>query len=175
MTKLRPTTIAVLAIMTAITAVFTLLVRVPIPATQGFFNFSDVAVFFAGFAFGPLVGLVAGGVGTALADVLGGYMYYAPITLLAHGLQGFLAGWIGHGRALKALLVGWVAGCLAMMGIYFVAQAVMFGVGAAMVELPWNLVQNVGGGLLGIPLLYLVRKAYPPVLTMGQAEPWQEE
>lgn len=175
MTRLRPSIIAIAAIMTAITTVFTLLVRVPIPATQGFFNFSDVAVFFAGFAFGPLVGLVAGGVGTALADVLGGYAFYAPITLFAHGLQGFLAGWLGHGRELRGMLLGWVAGALAMMGIYFVAQALLYGVGAAAVELPWNLVQNVGGGLLGIPLLYLVRRAYPPILTMGRTAPWREE
>ncbi len=63
--------VALLAVMIAVTTVFTILIRVPIPATQGYFNFSDVAIVFASLAFGPWVGLVAGGVGTALADLVG--------------------------------------------------------------------------------------------------------
>src|SRR5512143_1944215 len=84
--------IAIAAIMIAVTTVFTLLIRVPVPATQGYINFSDVAIYFAAATFGPWVGLVAGGLGAALADLLGGYAQFAPLTLLAHGLQGLLAG-----------------------------------------------------------------------------------
>jgi uncharacterized membrane protein len=173
--KLRPQIIAIAAIMTAIVTVFTLVVRVPIPATQGFFNFSDVAIYFAAFAFGPLIGLVAGGVGTAIADVLAGYAAYAPITLFSHGLQGGLAGWLGYRRGLPWMIAGWAAGTIVMMGGYFVYQWVLFGLGPAAVELPWNLVQNVGGGLIGIPLLYLVRRAYPPIHDMAQPRRWREE
>src|SRR5512137_2347312 len=82
--------VAITAVMTAVTTVVTMLVRVPIPATSGYFNFCDVLVYFTAFAFGPWVGLVAGGVGPALADLLGGYGAFAPLTLLAHGAQGLL-------------------------------------------------------------------------------------
>ncbi len=175
MSRIRPATIAIAAMMTAIAAVFTLLARVPIPATQGYFHFGDVAVFFAGFAFGPLVGLVAGGIGTGLADVLGGFAFYAPISLLAHGLQGLLAGWLGHNRGPQGLVFGWLAGGLAMVAVYFAAQAIVFGVGSAIAELPWNLGQMVGGGAIAVPILHLVRKAYPPILQMGQSRTWREE
>ncbi len=174
MRRLLPATIAITAILTAIVAVFTLVVRVPVPATQGYFHFGDVAVFFAGFAFGPLVGLIAGGLGTGLADLMGGYATYAPISLVAHGLQGLLAGWLGHNQRTRGLAIGWLAGGLAMMATYFAVEAVLFGLGAAVTEAPWNLLQVVGGGLIGIPLLRLVRKAYPPILQMGQPPQWRE-
>ncbi|MGD9030465.1 MAG: ECF transporter S component, partial [Anaerolineae bacterium] len=69
--------IVLTGMMIALVAVLTLAVRVPFAPTRGYFNFSDVAVFLAGFAFGPWIGLVAGGVGTAMADLIGGYTLYA--------------------------------------------------------------------------------------------------
>jgi len=49
----RARIVAIAAVMIAVTAVFTLLVRIPIPATQGYVNFSDVATYFAAFASAP--------------------------------------------------------------------------------------------------------------------------
>ncbi|HHX65104.1 MAG TPA: ECF transporter S component, partial [Chloroflexi bacterium] len=120
MNKMRPILIAVMAVMIAVTAVFTMLVRVPIPATQGYFNFSDVAVYFSAFTFGPLVGLVAGGVGTAIADLLGGYAQWAPLTLFAHGLQGWIAGLLAVRRGVPGLVLGWLVGTVVMVGLYLV-------------------------------------------------------
>ena len=54
---------ALLAIMIAVTTVFTVIPKIAIPGTEGYLNLSDVAITFAGVAFGPIVGLVAGGVG----------------------------------------------------------------------------------------------------------------
>lgn len=168
--------IAIAAIMIAVTAVFTILVRVPIPATQGYFNFSDVAVYFSAFAFGPVLGLIAGGVGTAIADLIGGFPQWAVLTLLAHGLQGLVAGLLGRGKNLPGLIVAWLAGALVMMAIYFLGEGlILTGWGPALVELPANLLQNVVGALVGIPLFYAVRKAYPPVTRMGKKSTWREE
>jgi len=169
--------IAIAAIMIAVTTVFTLLIRVPVPATQGYINFSDVAIYFAAATFGPWVGLVAGGLGTALADVLGGYAQFAPLTLLAHGVQGLLAGALARRSAKPAvLLVAWLAGTAAMVGLYLLGEGlVLTGWGPALVEAPFNLLQNVVGGLVGIPLYYAVRKAYPPVMRLGRGQTWREE
>ena len=176
MRKGRVFLIAITAIMIAVTAVFTLLVRVPIPATQGYFNFSDVAVYFAAFSFGPWIGLIAGGVGAALADVIGGWAQYAPLTFFAHGLQGLVAGFLGRGRGLTGLLVAWAVGTTVMVGVYFVGEFWVLGLGPeAWAEVPANLIQNVAGGLVGIPLYYAVRKAYPPIVQMGRPMEWREE
>ena len=107
--------IALLAIMIAVTTVFTVIPKIPIPGTEGYLNLSDVAITFAGVAFGPIVGLVAGGVGPALADLMGGYGQWAGISLLAHGLEGFLIGLFARqGRRWSAVL-GWAIGALFMV------------------------------------------------------------
>ena len=83
--------IAVIAVMTAVVTVFTLAVRIPIPGTPGgYVNFSDVAVFFTAFAFGPWIGFIASAVGTALADLIG-FPATAPLTFFAHGLEALVA------------------------------------------------------------------------------------
>ena len=233
-----PAMIAVVALMIAITTVFTVAVQVPIPATTGYVNFSDVAIYFTAFLFGPWVGFVAGGVGTALADLSLGYAQFAPLSFVAHGLEGLLAGYIVHRlypqltrgsnrlwrvlsalgwilgsipfilflvlfivlvlvplRALQGRLkglprevreiweersqipgagVGWALGTVAMLAGYLLGEALMFGWAPALVELPFNLLQNVVGGLVGIPLVLAVRRAYPPIAHIGRRREWTE-
>lgn len=168
--------VAIVAIMIAVTAVFTILVRVPIPATQGYFNFSDVAIYFTAFAFGPWIGFVAGGLGTQMADLLGGYPQFAMLTLLAHGLQGLVAGLLGRGKGMVGLILAWLAGTVVMVALYFLGEGlVLTGWGPALAEIPANLLQNIVGGVVGIPLFYAVRRAYPPITQMGRKAEWREE
>ncbi|MFO7741897.1 MAG: ECF transporter S component [Anaerolineae bacterium] len=164
--------IVLTGVMIALVAVFTLAVRVPFALTRGYFNFSDVGVFLAGFAFGPWVGLVAGGVGTALADVVGGYPMYAPLTLIAHGLEGLIAGAAARRvEGVWGMVLGWALGAAVMVGGYFVGEAFVLrmGVAAAGTEaVTINLPQVVVGGIVGIPLVVALRRAYPPILRWGR-------
>ena len=175
MVKSRASVIAIAAIMIAVTAVFTILVRIPIPATEGYFNLSDVAIYFSAFAFGPWLGLIAGGIGPAIADLTGGFPQWAVLTFFAHGLEGLVAGLLGRGKGMKGLILAWLAGTLVMLTLYFLGEGlVLTGWGPALAELPVNLLQNVVGGLVGIPLLYAVRKAYPPITRLGEDTTWEE-
>ena len=164
--------IVLTGVLIALVAVFTLAVRVPFALTRGYFNFSDVGVFLAGFAFGPWVGLVAGGVGTALADLVGGYPMYAPLTLVAHGLEGFVAGAVARRiQGVWGMVLGWALGAVCMVAGYFLGEAFLFrmGVPAAATEaLTINLPQVVVGGIVGIPLVLALRRAYPPMLHWGR-------
>lgn len=167
----NPLFYALTAMLIAVTTVFTLLVRIPIPATQGYINFSDVATFFSGFTFGPLVGGITGGVGAAIADLIGGYAQFALLTLLAHGLQGVLAGLIGRKGTWLALGLGWLAGTTAMVGVYLLGEGLVLSTWPnAFAEAPFNLIQNLAGGLIGIPLYFAVRRAYPAILQFGARE-----
>jgi energy-coupling factor transport system substrate-specific component len=167
--------IAVVAVMIAITALFTVAIRVPIPATGGYVNFSDVAIYLTSFAFGPWVGFAAGGIGTALADVYGGYVQFAPLTFLAHGLEGLAAGLVARGRSKWWMIAGWALGTVVMLAVYFLGEGlVLTGWGPAVGELPFNLLQNIVGGLVGIPLVLALRRAYPPIGQIGRRRQWQE-
>jgi uncharacterized membrane protein len=165
--------IATIAILTAVTAVLTLLVRIPVPATKGYFNLGDTVIYFTAFTLGPVSALLSGGLGTAIADLIG-FPTFAPISLFVHGLQGLVAALIaglpagaGRGRSFNPLwLLAAAAGTVVMCGGYLAAESVMTGIGAALVELPFNLLQNVIGVAAGMALSLAVRKAYPPVLQM---------
>lgn len=173
--------IATLAILIAVTALFTYVVRIPVAPTRGYINFGDVAIFFTAILFGPITAFITGGVGTALADLLAGYAQWAPFSFLAHGLQGLGIGLIiKAGRKMRtsshrekddlpqkpgiiSLLLAFVVGTLIMGGIYFLTGGIMVGFAAAAAEIPGNILQNLVGILIGTPLALAVWKAYPPI------------
>ncbi len=173
---LSPARLALAALLIALTAVFTLSVRVPVPATQGYVNLSDVAITFAGLVFGPWLGLAAGGIGAALADLLGGYAQFAPLSLIAHGLEGLAIGWLGRGRrTVTGMIPAWLVGAAVMVAGYLIGEGLFLtGWPAAIAEVPMNIVQVIVGGVIGIPLVLAVRAAYPPVDRLGQPRPWTE-
>lgn len=172
--SLTPAIIGLLAVLIALVAVLTLLVRVPTPA-RGYVNLSDAAITFAGLAFGPWIGAIAGGAGTAIADMLGGFAPYAPISLLAHGVQGLLVGLMAGGsRDIRRMILAWLAGAIAMVAGYLLGGTVYVGFPLAVAEVPLNAMQTIVGALVGIPLVFAVRKAYPPVDRLGQRAKWTE-
>jgi len=173
--QLSASLIGLIAAMTAVTIVFTLWVRIPFPLTRGYVSLADVAIYFASFAFGPLVGGFAGGVGTGMADMIGGYFPWAPLSLLIHGLQGVVAGWLARKGTLPMILLGWFAGAVLMVSGYFIAAAFIYGVGPASVELLGNTGQVVVGGLGGALLYYTVKKAFPSLTLIGKTQIWEEE
>jgi uncharacterized membrane protein len=165
---LDPRTLAVTAVMTAIVFVLTRMVQVPTPA-KGYIHLGDAGIFFSAFAFGPWVGAVAGGLGTGLADVTSGYPQWAIFSLLIHGLQGWVVGWTSqrwHG--LLGLILSTVVGGVIVVVGYLAAGMLLSGVGAALGELPLNVLQVAAGAAVGVPLFALVRQAYPPIAQFGR-------
>lgn len=161
--------VAAVAILAGVTAALTLLVRIPSPA-RGYFNLGDVVITFTALTLGPLTALFSGGLGTAAADLIGGFPQWAPISLVVHGVQGLIIGLIARLRpASLGLAIGaGVAGVLVMAGGYLAGGSILVGFGAELEELPGNLVQSAAGIVLGIPLSLAVRRAYPPVRDL----PW---
>ena len=155
-----------IALMIALVAVVTRFLVVPVGT--GFFNFSDTAVYLTAFLLGPIPGFLAGGIGAALADISVGFGAFAPLTLLAHGLQGLVAGYLAREGTMRSRVLGALAGTAVMVGIYFTgeyfgARMGWGGPGQALTEWPFNLLQNIGGAVVAIPLSEIIRRAYPPL------------
>ena len=162
-----PRALAVTAVMTAIVFVLTSTVRVPTPA-KGYIHLGDAAIFFSAFAFGPWVGAVSGGLGTALADVAGGYPQWAVFSFLIHGAQGWVVGWLSRRWAgVWGLIFSAVVGGAIVVVGYLGAGILLSGVGAALGELPLNIIQVTVGAVIGVPLFAAVRAAYPPITRLG--------
>ena len=160
---------ALIALMGALIFVLTAIPRIPVPATGGYIHLGDAGITFAAYAFGPWVAAFAGGIGTAMADIAGGYAQWAVFSLLVHGLQGFLMGLIVK-KAVNTLSVvlSVIAGAAIVVGGYFIAGTILMGAGAATAELIPNTIQGLTGGLIGVPLYLAVRKAYPPLAQFKQ-------
>lgn len=114
--------IALSGVMTALVFVITRTFVLPIPQTKGFFNLGEAGVYASALLFGPLVGALAGGVGSALADLSLGYAQYAPFTLVIKGLEGAVVGLVARTVSPGVWRSGLGAGALAAV-IFLAAEA----------------------------------------------------
>ena len=73
------------AVMAAAVAIGTMVIRIPNPM-GGYFNVGDVMIFVSALTFNPLIGGFAGGVGSAIADIIGFPIFAIP-TLVIKGLE----------------------------------------------------------------------------------------
>jgi len=148
--------LARLALLTALVAAATLSLRVPMPATEGYINLGDALIIAGALLGGGRAGALAGGVGSALADLLGGYSHWAPFTLVIKGLEGALIGWLGHRPWAQGrwLLLGVIAaaGMAWMVLGYLMVEFVLYGPGPALLSLWGNIVQGGASLVCGVPL-----------------------
>jgi len=154
--------VAQAGIMAALVAVATFLIQIPIPATKGYLNFGDIAIFISALTFGPIVGGFAGGVGSAISDIASGYVYFSPFTLIIKGVEGVFAGLIANRVSGKRDVIAVVIGGSEMVIGYFLAE--FFGLSegwAALGEVPFNILQVTVGGVVGIGIALLLRKRFP--------------
>lgn len=141
----------------ALVAVMTMMIQIPIPQTRGYINLGDTIILVLALLFGWKVGFLAGGFGSALADILSGYAYWAPFTLIIKGAEGLLVGFLASPeKKWSTRFLFCILGGLEMVGGYFLVETVIYGRGAALAELPGNLLQ-AGASIAIAPLFtYLV-------------------
>ncbi len=158
------------ALMAALIVVLTTVPRIPVPATGGYVHLGDAGIAFAAYAFGPWVAMLAGGLGTALADLMG-YPQWAIFSLIVHGVQGWLMGQIVR-KTINAqiVVISVVTGIAVVVVGYFLAGSILNGPAFAVTELFPNALQGLSGGIVGIPLYFAVRQAYPPLRRYGERE-----
>ena len=63
--------VGIIAAFATLAFIGTLIIRIPIPATGGYFNLGDTFVMVAALLYGPLVGALVGMIGPAAADAVG--------------------------------------------------------------------------------------------------------
>lgn len=93
---MRVKSIIYAGMMIALVFVATFVIKIPIPFTQGYIHAGDAMIFLASILFGPLIGGLAGGIGSAMADLFGGYAIWALPTLIIKFFMGYLVGFFGY-------------------------------------------------------------------------------
>ena len=121
------------AMLIALCCVATLVIKIP-TVTGGYLNAGDIVVVLAALLAGPLYGGVAAGFGSGLADVISGYMSYAPGTLVVKGCAAVVAALIFRACRKKNFgfaLLSAICGEIIMVLGYFVFEDFVLGYGLA--------------------------------------------
>jgi len=155
--------LSLMAVMSATVTVGTLVIRIPNPM-GGYFNVGDVMIFVAALTFNPLVAGVAGGLGSAIADMLMGYVVFAIPTFVIKGLEGLLASRITNKKSIYRDVLAVIVAGIAMIVGYFIVEVFMWGVGGAIAEVPANIAQIFLGGVVGVPIAVILRRRLPEIL-----------
>lgn len=148
----------------ALICVATMMIRIPSPL-GGYVNFGDCFILVAAWVTGPVCGFAAGGIGSALADLLSGYPHYIPGTFVIKGLIAAAAALIVRAflkknakLRLPGYVVGGIAGETIMVAGYYLYAAAALGKGflTALDSVPGNLAQGAFGVVLGVVLVRLI-------------------
>lgn len=146
------------ALFAAFACVATMSIRIPTPGTGGYIHPGDAIVILAGVILGPGLGFLAAGIGSAMADLIGGYFIYVPITFVIKGSVAFVAGILYQrvGRTSKsrymAVMLGGIGDILLVAFGYFLCEMMMYGIAAALASVPANVIQGIGGLVIGMVL-----------------------
>jgi uncharacterized membrane protein len=158
-------------IMAALVAVATFFVQIPNPATGGYINFGDIMIFVSALTFGPMVGGLAGSIGSSIADMAAGYSYFAPFTFVIKGAEGVIAGLLSNRVNIRRDVLAVIFAGLEMIIGYFIAEFFLLQLGwAALTEVPGNISQIVVGGILGVSITLILRKRLPEAWKRKIAE-----
>ena len=152
------------ALFIALVTTFTF-INIPFPgAAGGLMHLGTLMSLVIAIAFGKRYGMLAAGIGMAIFDVLGGWLAWAPGTLIVRLIMGFVVGMIafdsrqGQGGNIIKNAVALVAGMIVMViGYYFYEAIFLTTFEAAFASIPGNLIQ-FALGVAAIPIAFLLKE-----------------
>lgn len=149
----------------ALVFVFTLVnIKLPIAANGGLVHLGTAMLFIISILFGPKKGAIAGAVGMGIFDLFAGWTLWAPITIVARSLQGYIVGKIAwskgrNGKNKKANLIAMIVSIPPMIAIYYIGESIIFkSLLIPLASIPGDIIQNVVGILVAIPLVVALKK-----------------
>ena len=143
---------------------FFLNIKLPISVNGGLVHLGTGMLFIASILFGPKKGALAGAIGMGLFDLVGGWLLWAPITIVARGLQGFIVGKIawskGHkGSSLALNVTATIVSIPFMIAVYYFGEVILYGNWIVpLTSIPGDLLQNALGMIIAIPVCVALKK-----------------
>jgi uncharacterized membrane protein len=118
--------VGVIAAFATLAFLGTAVIRIPLPASGGYFNLGDTFVMAAALLYGPLVGGLVGAIGPAMADALG-FPQFILATAVVKGVEGVLMGLVaGRGNRTPRAVAALVVGIIVLVGGYYVFEALIY-------------------------------------------------
>ena len=146
------------AVFMALICIATMVVQIPIPL--GYAHLGDCMILLATYLLGPFSGMIASGIGSAMADILTGYAIWAIPTLLIKGMMPWIAFYFFRKKAEFSPYIGAVF-CLLFMTLgYVVAGCILYG--------------SISAGISQFPGLALKSVINFIVFILLQELPWHQ-
>lgn len=139
-------------------------IKLPIGGNGGLVHLGTAFAFIASILFGPKKGALAGALGMGLFDLVSGWTLWAPFTIVARGLQGYIVGKIAwsngrNGSSIPFNLLGIIASVPVMLAVYYICEGILYSNWIAPVlSIPGNITQNVVGIIVAIPVCAVLKK-----------------
>lgn len=151
--------IVISALGIALVFLATYLIKVP-NGIQGYFNMGDGFILLFASILNPFLAFLVGGLGSALADVAGGYAIYFIPTLLIKGLEAILVSVILMKFGKKSRFIAYLIGCIIMVSGYFIVDAfINESWQLSLTGVPANLVQAAAGYVIVLVCLPIIMKS----------------
>lgn len=169
-------------VMTAmLAALCTIATYIKVPAGNGaMVHLGSAAIFTAAILFGGVKGGLAGGIGSAIFDIIGGFGPYTLWSFIIKGISGFLVGTIANSKVTKSIMgkltegkstrvittleiikniIATLVGATWTLLGYLVAWSVVLGGWeAALGNAPFSLLTSAAGIIVAIPLAIALKK-----------------
>ncbi len=150
-----------------ISALIFLLTMVSLPSVAGgYIHLGDTLVFFSALIVGPFYGFLSASIGATLADIFNGYPHYAIITFFCKGTMSLIVYFLytflrNKNKAsnniknkFSAIFFASSVASAFMVVIYFIPEIFFYGIGGAIANIPFNIIQGVASSAL-TPLLLI--------------------
>jgi uncharacterized membrane protein len=148
--------VASITVLSALYAIAILTIQIPSP-TGGYTHIGDTVVFMAALLFGSKVGALVGVVGAVTADLYVGYSRWF-LSIPAHGLEGFVAGFAAK-KSTKTQVICCAVGGVLMATTYFIVNIFIKGFSLAVISYARDVfAQTVISMILGITITKTVEK-----------------
>lgn len=139
-------------------------IKLPITANGGLVHLGTAMLFIASILFGPKKGAIAGAAGMGLFDIFGGWLVWAPITIVSRGIQGYIVGKIAYakgreGNNIGLNLIATIVSIPFMVAVYYIGEGILYSNWIApLASIPGDLVQNVLGIVIAVPVCVVLKK-----------------
>lgn len=157
--------IILVALFAALACVATMVVQIPSPL-GGYVNLGDCIVLISAWLLGPLYGALAAGIGSAGADLITGYVVYAPATLVIKAAMALIAHFSlrllptsrPYGELLRYALAALIAEAAMVTGYFLYGALLLGGAAAALLTIPGNAAQGLIGAAAAVALIRALDK-----------------
>lgn len=152
---IKLTTVALFAAIIMLTT----LIHLPVGTAGGYIHPGDSMIYACAWMLGPIAA-VAAAIGSGFADVILGAAIYIPATVVVKALMGLVAGFMMKSLPEKMFprVLSMVVASLVMALGYFVFEYFAISKVAAFAGIPFNLIQAVGGVVIGVIVVEALRK-----------------